>query len=348
MVNARKIRTHLIIDPKKKANIKVGWRYEGKYFRVSTGTKNERKADPIGEELFQKWCNRFSSFKPSRKDAFEVEITRYDKLENKYLKEGSRVCIRRHLRRLHCTLGISSVSEATMELVLSKVPQWRDTASPKHWKNMVLDNRKFFRWCIKQGLIDKDPTADITLPRKDRFRKKGIESVWPEEEFKEVCKLAKPKDKVYLEILRHTGMDVSDLCLIEKKHIMVVDERLTIVKKREKAKSDEETIIQPINSTLLPYFEKALERPSKSKRLFSNEIPKSFGRHLYQKVMRLREKIENVPHRDLKALRHTFATWHVERGVPIDVLRQWMGHARDSRILEKLYSHRKSTAQFMD
>ncbi len=54
--------------------------------------------------------------------------------------------------------------------------------------------------------------------------------------------------------------------------------------------------------------------------------------------------------RNVKSLRHTYITHQIERDdyPPIDVLRAWVGHTKDSRVLEKFYAHRRSDSQFVE
>ncbi|MBF0433595.1 MAG: tyrosine-type recombinase/integrase [Fibrobacteria bacterium] len=80
--------------------------------------------------------------------------------------------------------------------------------------------------------------------------------------------------------------------------------------------------------------------------IYTLKAPKLFGTAIQRKNKKTWIKLKLQP-KDLKSLRHTFATEHVERGVPVDVLRKWMGHTPNSRTLDGVYLHRKSTAEFM-
>ena len=142
-------------------------------------------------------------------------------------------------------------------------------------------------------------------------------------------------------------MDSGDLHTFDPGKHLVKDEAgtLTIRKLREKAKSEEETIVQPVSSRILPYLEARL----KSGEGYGAEYAsvRSFTASLRKRVQSAMERA-GLPRTDLKSLRHTYCTYHAERGVPLDVLRRWLGHSRDSRTLDRYYIHRASTARFMD
>jgi hypothetical protein len=59
---------------------------------------------------------------------------------------------------------------------------------------------------------------------------------------------------------------------------------------------------------------------------------------------------DHVKRKNVKSLRHTYITHQIEREdyPPIDVLRGWVGHTKDSRVLEKFYAHRRSDSQFIE
>ena len=343
-IRKHNIKTHLIFP--KKGFIKVGWRYNEEYPRFSTGTNNKVLAEKKGNEIFKKWLENLDDFKPSRKDAFEVEINRYIETQYEYKKPATIVSVKRNLKRLQDSLSVGSISEITKEMFENNAPKLRGDASPKYWTCIIVDIRKFFQWCIDKGILASDPARKIILPPKSSYKKRGLEAIWPDGELEKICEVIYPPAIVHLKILRYTGMDVSDLCFLKKEHIFETENGLQIVKVREKAKSDRETMNQPVNSKLLVIFRQALANDSD--RLFTTKTARNFNTHLYRQMKVARKNLK-LPMRDLKSLRHTFATKHVERGVvPIDVLRTWMGHAPDSRTLENLYSHREFTAQFMD
>jgi len=332
---------HLIIE--KGRNIRVGWRYMNEYPKYSTGTKNRKDAERIGKKIFDDWQNGATKFKAVRKDAFDIEVERYLKSSKKHIKPSTKKALTRSLDKLKEGLGLSSVVELTRDKFDLGSDSIRGKANPKYWCNIMGDVRCFVKWCIEEKLLPHDPTTRLVLPTSHEFTYKGEEVVWPDDEFETVCENLSKQDSDYLKILRYSGMDVSDMCVLEKGHVIKSTDGLTFSKVRQKEK---QRFIVPVFPQILSIVKKAMK--SDTKRIFSQEIPEPFGSNFGKRVRRVRRKLKLEERAPCKDLRHTFITDCVEKGVPFDVIRNWIGHSKDSRTLEKRYAHRRDSRKFME
>lgn len=331
---------HHLVKVKGK-NFMVGWRHNGEYFRFSTRTKKKGEAEQNAEIIFKQWAKNCPDFTPLRSDSFDVEMERYLRTAKKHITDDSKNLIRRTLGKLKRGLDLKSVPEFTREAIEENQDKVRGEANAKYWCNIMGDIRSFVKWCIQESLIPNDPTVRIVLPKQEEFFFKGEEAIWLDDEFELVCKTVSKADSIYLKVLRYTGMDVSDMSQLEKKHILKDSKGLVISKLRQKSKVKFNV---PIDDRVLPIFESVLKR--KSGRLFSEETFKSFTTNLGDRI-RYHRRTLKLPERGLKDLRHTFITEWVEEDVPFDVIRVWIGHKRTSRILELRYAHRRNAREYM-
>lgn len=221
--------------------------------------------------------------------------------------------------------------------------------SPKYWKNCLSTLKSFFAWVVSEKLLQEDPVRHLKPPSSSTFKRD--DEVWTEEEVVKTAKHLKEDDKVVFLLMRYTGMYPSDLYHFRKKHIVKDKEQgYKILKVREKAKTGTEVIDQP----LLPQIEKLILEAYEKAQSAEDKLFVHSDRSVTVWVMGYRKRVAtaykkafNKKMKKLKSLRHTFATWIMEKDVPIDVAKAWMGHSKNSTMLEAVYTHRKSAVQYV-
>lgn len=253
---------------------------------------------------------------------------------------------------------------------------------PKGWKNLFNNIRAFLRWQMLRTTLGVrhlpiDPTLGVETPTKAEIKKsRPVRTAWPDEEFTttlgaikvRVQKLksnAKETSAEYvkdarftLKLLRFAGIDVNDVYRLLTHHIEEDSHgNLWIKKMRGKAKitSGVEMIKLPVSSKiekeLREYWKAALEIGSEAHVLpwhqrFSNH--ESFRSWIWKMVQAARMRA-GLPKRDVKSFRHTFTTSHLKRGkASLRQLREWLGHAADSKMIEDTYDLSEYGAEAMD
>jgi integrase len=74
----------------------------------------------------------------------------------------------------------------------------------------------------------------------------------------------------------------------------------------------------------------------------------SFSSWIWKNIQAARRRA-GLPRRDIKSFRHTFVTTHLRRGkVKLRQLREWLGHAPDSKMIEDTYDLSEFGADAMD
>lgn len=320
----------------------IRFRLNGKQKSIATGIRQKREADAKAEGILARWLVAHGETTLAKATGLQGEIEAFLEAEFADVKPATKDEAVKSLRRFCESFPVATIHEVSRDVFRKGAKRFRGDASPKYWANILSGVRRFSKSLVAQGKIREDFTMDVPMPPKSSFGRR--EEVWAEGEFAEVLEKLTPFDKDVLMVMRWTGLDSSDVAELTKKHILKdADGNWIIKKRREKAKSDQETVIQPISSQVKEILMTRFK--SADGRLFGSMFatPRSFTTSLLGRVRRAAGATK-----DLKSLRHTYATYHAERGVPLDVLRVWMGHAKDSRVLDRIYVHRASTARFMD
>lgn len=352
MTTIKRLTIKFSITKRASGFLQIRFRVLGRQLALSSKTNSFAVARKRASGIIDSWLAQHKSDLPMIGSTWKVLIERFIRAKYSYSKASTVIPVRRHLKVMRKILGVSNPGFITKSLFENSVTRLIGNSKPKTWANMLTNCRKFFRWLIEEDVLGVDPSTCVQLPPRSSWGRKTEKHIWSDSCFDALIKSIKdPEDVQILTVLRYTGIDLADLYELRARHIRKdLDGRLMIIKKREKAKSDLETIKLPLGAMVLDLI-KCRITEDKNKQLFQGctrySSSASFGSCLYKRVHGAFERI-NRPMRDLKSLRHTFATSHAERGVPMDVLRDWMGHAPSSRILEDLYVHRTSTASFMD
>jgi site-specific recombinase XerC len=326
-----------------KGNLEIRFRWEGAQRSISSGTKDEKAAKARAPARIMAWIASRSA--AVRESPFQAAAEEFSTEQYSDHKKDTVAEVDLILRRLAATFPeLGSVGQLTPEVFRAKLSQYRGKAAPGYWTNILITTRKFCRWCVKRGYMAEDPTEGIPVPGKKKGKRRDV---WEDPYFEEVCAVQTAFDRECLLVMRWSGLDSGDLHTFDPRKHLVRDEMggLTFKKLREKAKGEEETVIQPVSSKIAACMEARLKSGEGYGKGYASV--RSFTASLRLRVQS-RMRRAGLPVRDLKSLRHTFATYHAERGVPLDVLRRWLGHSLDSRTLDRYYIHRASTSRYMD
>jgi integrase/recombinase XerD len=190
--------------------------------------------------------------------------------------------------------------------------------------------KSFFKYLIREGKIDKDPTSDIKLPKKAKRLPKSLS-------IGETIRLiSSPREKTHisirdaalLEMLYATGMRASEVVSLN-----ISDINLSVSFVRCLGKGSKERIV-PINKATLKaikeYLEKAKPKfPKKDEEpLFVDKNGERLTRQGLWLIVKKYVKLSGVkgktsPH----TLRHSFATHLLEKGADLRSVQEMLGHS---------------------
>lgn len=223
---------------------------------------------------------------------------------------------------------------------------------PKTVKNMLGNVRKFFRWEmvreVKEGeaFLDKDPTLNAKLPTKGECTP-PVKQEWADDEFKATIKKVECVDtRDTLLTLRFCGgLDVADTMQLQAMHFKRTPKGVLFIEKlraKSKRSSRNEWIKIPVADKILPMIEARLAKCKAPEDFIfpwseRHSSVDGFQSGLYKRTKTARKRA-GFPMKELKALRHTFATAQVRKGIPIHQVGAWLGHVKGSPITAAVYN----------
>ncbi len=214
-------------------------------------------------------------------------------------------------------------------------------AKPRSTARQLSSFRRFFRYIMREGLRDNDPTSDIEMPRIGRSLPKTLS----EDEVDALLSAPNTdeplghRDRAMLELLYATGLRVSELINLKQSQVNFNQGVLRIV-----GKGDRERLI-PLGDESQrwlrdfidgPRMEILLERQTDY--LFPTRRGDRMTRQAFWHIIKryaekagIRRKMS--PH----SLRHAFATHLLNRGADLRVVQLLLGHSDLSTT--QIYTH---------
>jgi len=201
--------------------------------------------------------------------------------------------------------------------------------------------RQLYKFLAREGLTDRDPTADIDLPRRQR----RLPHVLTQEECHRLLKAPDVstelglRDAAMLHLLYATGLRVSELLSLRLQDIHWEAEAV-----RTMGKGDRERMV-PAAKTALDLVQRYVQdiRPRFAIRadddsLFLNHRGRRLSRVGFWKIIKQYALEANI-RRDVSphTLRHSFATHLLEGGADLRAIQEMLGHADLSTT--EVYTH---------
>lgn len=187
--------------------------------------------------------------------------------------------------------------------------------------------RSYFTWAVDEGLLSEDPVRvrnveePQTAPRSIRER-----------EYHRLLRAAQKdggkRDIAIIQVLRHTGLRVGELCALELEDIEMSARKGRVIVQSGKGRRYREV---PLN----------LDARRALQEYLSEERPRVEGRHIFigqrgnaltesavQDVVRKYAELAKLDGVTPHVLRHTFAKSLIDKGVDLVTVKHLMGHKR--------------------
>lgn len=216
----------------------------------------------------------------------------------------------------------------------------------------------FFNWCIDNGYILKNPCNNVNIKKElsiDVSEKKEVE-ILTEKEIKTIKNYIKNTNFELLFLLDlGTGLRLGELLALDWKNINLKNKTLNIEKSVKEVyvydspnSKHVETIFQkpktktsirtvPIPNSLVELLE---SQRSKEGLLFKDEHENPIrGRIIYSRWNSILNKC-SIPHKKFHAIRHTYASMLLKKGVDIETVAELMGHSTIT--ITQIYLHSTS------
>lgn len=250
-------------------------------------------------------------------------------------------------RYLDEAFGPLPMGAITTPMVHSYLTTLHHTLKPanSYWRDILTRYNQFWNWCILTGKCSQNPTKGFPRPKTASLN--VYDKVVEDSEFAVLCAHLTPEDEFAVRCFRYMGIYPMDYALSEKQNFYMKDGVLTFERKRGK---NHHKFHQPLDGRIEEAIkQKWLLKRSPTERMFWNGSTKEYRAWyvcLSRRVARTWLLCGLGEPKKLGALRHTFCTECVERGVPEDVVLDWAGYSKGSTMLRRVYLHRKSTARY--
>jgi integrase/recombinase XerD len=214
-------------------------------------------------------------------------------------------------------------------------------AKPRSTARQLSSFRRFFRYIMREGMRDTDPTVDIEMPRIGRSLPKTLS----EDEVDALLNAPNTdeplghRDRAMLELLYATGLRVSELINLKQSQVNFNQGVLRIV-----GKGDRERLI-PLGEESQRWLKDFIDGPRmeillerQTDYLFPTRRGDRMTRQAFWHIIKryaekagVRQKMS--PH----SLRHAFATHLLNRGADLRVVQMLLGHSDLSTT--QIYTH---------
>lgn len=235
---------------------------------------------------------------------------------------------------------INHLSHATPEMIRSWVVSLMDKKnSPRSVNRKVSSLKSFYKFLLKKGVIEKDPSTTIStlkVPRRlPSYIEKGQINEYLDSE-KNETDFVKARDRLIIDLLYSSGLRRSELVGLKISSIDFGMQRIKVLGKRNKER------IIPLSIGMVSAIKNYLLLKEST---FSEQSPylittskggKPYPELIYRIVNKELKGItesKKSPH----VLRHTFATHMLNNGASINVIKELLGHANLSAT--QIYTH---------
>ena len=213
--------------------------------------------------------------------------------------------------------------------------------SPRTANRKISALRSFYKYLSHTGIIEVNPMVKSALlkesqPLPEVVSEEQMRSLFAPVDIRELP-FPEMRDMVMLETLYCTGMRLAELIGLKRFDLDFTQKTISVVGKRKKQRII--PMISPLDEHLQLYDD--LRRRSVPD-LTSSFFVVNSGRSLYPEmvyrtVRRLLGEVTQQAKRSPHVLRHSFATHLLQHGVPLDAIKELLGHAGLSAT--QVYTH---------
>jgi integrase/recombinase XerD len=206
---------------------------------------------------------------------------------------------------------------------------------------LILSLRRFYRYFVREEVIEADPTAQLESPRlgkplPDSLTEYEVESLLAQPDTDDSLGL---RDRTMLEVLYATGLRVSELVGLTQEQVNL---RQGLI--RCMGKGNKERIV-PVGEVALDWLERyfyesrpALLEGQVTDDLFPTRRGKAMTRQAFWYIIKRYAKQAHIDkHISPHTLRHAFATHLLNHGADLRVVQLLLGHADLSTT--QIYTH---------
>jgi integrase/recombinase XerD len=234
--------------------------------------------------------------------------------------------------------ALLTANQADIQQYLAvKFPQ----SKPRSISRLIASMRRFYRYALRENLIEKDPTLQIESPKLPRSLPKSlneqeVEDLLGAPNINEAIGL---RDRAMLELLYASGLRVSELVTVKVNEVSTQDGVVRVTGKGSK------TRLVPMGEEAADWIDKYIKhaRPEilqkrMSDALFVTARASAMTRQAFWYLIKRYALVAGITkHMSPHVLRHAFATHLLNHGADLRVVQMLLGHADISTT--QIYTH---------
>jgi integrase len=313
------------------------------YANIGSNKRPKRLASEAEGEAkaYERYYQIMADRQPVDSDTLVVELL--DRFLDHHSKNSAPATYQFYARPVNLFARYIGPKLRLVDLKASHVYNWIDTlppASDNYRRNQIRGVKAAFRWAEKRELIDRSPIRNVTMPP---ARPRDV-YLMSEQWKKLIAEVSKSRDGgCLLDILtamKETGCRPQEARRVEARHL---DDKAWVFPAHE-SKGKREPRVVLLTDNVFAICQrlalKHLEGP-----LFRTSAGHPWTRRaLSHRLYRLSKRLgfRACPY----AIRHTFCTDAIERGVDLQTIATLMGHA-DLNMLSKVYQHIRKRSEHL-
>ena len=236
--------------------------------------------------------------------------------------------------------GTTGPGEFTAVIIRSWLASLKNNKiSAKSINRKISSLKSFFKYLLKQGVIQQTPAATVISPRNSKrlpvyVEEKDTETLFKDVPFQDDWK--GKTDRLVLLMFYHTGMRLSGLLGLKESQLDDSYGQIKVL-----GKGNRERIIPVSGDLLKEVKEYIMEKPVRLEnvsQIFVNEKGKPlYPKYVYNLVHRNLAKVSTIRKKSPHVLRHTFATHLMNQGAELNAVKELLGHS--SLAATQIYTH---------
>jgi integrase/recombinase XerC len=220
--------------------------------------------------------------------------------------------------------------------------------SPRSINRKITTLKSYFKFLIKEGIIEENPIRKIISPRTSRrlpvfVEKEKMDFLLDKIDFGEGIQAL--RDRLIIEMFYDTGMRLSELLNLKESDIDFHNSSIKVLGKRNKER------LIPFSDKFGKSLKIYLSACSESKNVISPDhdtfdlpflFKTSSGRKIYPKMVyrivnKYLDQVTTIEKKSPHVLRHSFATHLLNNGAELNAVKELLGHANLSAT--QVYTH---------